>query len=155
MPMYTTLLCVPFTLPSCRYHLWRGYMKAVMGGSFCEMCHRLHTDTAPSYHENIGKWFQNSGNCVRVPKSMFASDAWRKYINTTTTESKGTSHQDTKSKSTRQQKTESRGNRVQDTEIKRSLEKDIKSKGIKQQDTKSKQTRRKDKLNDIPRQINR
>ncbi|XP_045102825.1 alpha-(1,3)-fucosyltransferase C-like [Portunus trituberculatus] len=161
-----------------RYHLWRGYLKAVMGGSFCEMCHRLHTDTEPSRHKNIGKWFGKSGNCTRVAKGMFASDAWKKYINSTTTgsngpgqqdtanrgtkqqyikgkgtreggsESKGTKQNDIKSKGTREKDSKSKGTKQNDIKSKGTKEKDSKSKGTKQNDTTSKGTRKKDKSDD-------
>lgn len=87
MFLYAMLSYAPFSLPSGRYHLWRGYLKAVMGGSFCELCHRLHTDVEPSHHLNVPEWYVKSGKCIYAPKDMFGSNAWKKIINDTETKS--------------------------------------------------------------------
>ncbi|KAK8389347.1 hypothetical protein O3P69_008826 [Scylla paramamosain] len=124
-----------------RYHLWRRYLKAVMGGSFCELCHRLHTDTAPSHHQDVAKWLAESGKCLRVPKDLFKNDAWRKYINSTNTTSIETPQKDTESKGPKQQDTESKGTKQKDTESKGPKQQDTESKGTKQKDTESKGTK--------------
>ncbi|KAK3888799.1 hypothetical protein Pcinc_007159 [Petrolisthes cinctipes] len=53
-----------------RYHLWRGYFTASVRGSFCELCHLLHTSTTPSHHTHIGSWFMNRTMCHSPPKNM-------------------------------------------------------------------------------------
>ena len=47
------------------------------------MCHRLHTNEPPSHHEDIPKWFAQSGKCINVQKDMFKGNAWKKIINDT------------------------------------------------------------------------
>lgn len=73
----------PTTLPFGRYHLWRGYLKPVLGGSFCELCHRLHTDKTVGHQQDVREWATRTGMCVNVPKNLFDGDKWRKFINDT------------------------------------------------------------------------
>ncbi|XP_047502445.1 alpha-(1,3)-fucosyltransferase C-like [Penaeus chinensis] len=65
-----------------RYHVWRGFWSVRVGGTFCELCHRLHTDDEAQRHADIPAWRGRNGRCQVVPKNMFAPgvNAWRRFI---------------------------------------------------------------------------
>lgn len=55
----------------------------MLGGSFCELCHRLHTDKTVGHQQDVREWATRTGMCVNVPKNLFDGDKWRKFINDT------------------------------------------------------------------------
>ncbi|XP_070001230.1 alpha-(1,3)-fucosyltransferase C-like [Penaeus vannamei] len=65
-----------------RYHVWRGFWEAKVGGNLCELCYRLHVDREEKHYTNIGSWRQKNNNCKIVPKKMFDPEtkAWKDFI---------------------------------------------------------------------------
>nr|XP_027210879.1 alpha-(1,3)-fucosyltransferase C-like [Penaeus vannamei] len=65
-----------------RYHLWRGFWEVRVGGNFCELCQRLHTDGETKHQADVPAWRGRNGRCQVVPRNMFAPGvtAWRKFI---------------------------------------------------------------------------
>ncbi|KAK7065913.1 hypothetical protein SK128_023869 [Halocaridina rubra] len=63
-----------------RYHLWRGYWKIVVYGSFCELCYRLHNDPYTGHHKDIPQWRSEIEKCKDAPLNMFHSPAWKQII---------------------------------------------------------------------------
>ncbi|XP_047486172.1 alpha-(1,3)-fucosyltransferase C-like [Penaeus chinensis] len=74
-----------------KYHVWRGFWEPRVGGSLCELCHRLHTDTQIKHHVNIPNERRTNGLCIRVKKNLFGPDsAWKEVIYNNHKESTGT-----------------------------------------------------------------
>ncbi|XP_064117335.1 alpha-(1,3)-fucosyltransferase C-like isoform X2 [Macrobrachium nipponense] len=67
-----------------RYHLWRGFWDLKLGGSMCELCHKLHTDKEPKHYTDIPAWRLKSNRCFQVPNNLFMDpenpDAWKEVI---------------------------------------------------------------------------
>ncbi|XP_069975845.1 alpha-(1,3)-fucosyltransferase C-like [Penaeus vannamei] len=65
-----------------RYHVWRGFWEARVGGSLCELCYRLHRDASEKHHVDIPSERRSNGRCIKVEKNLFgpASEGWRKVI---------------------------------------------------------------------------
>ncbi|XP_042888437.1 alpha-(1,3)-fucosyltransferase C-like [Penaeus japonicus] len=65
-----------------KYHVWRGFWEARVGGNLCELCYRLHADKEEKHYTDIGLWRQNNNKCKVIPKNMFDHDikAWTNFI---------------------------------------------------------------------------
>ncbi|XP_042857553.1 alpha-(1,3)-fucosyltransferase C-like [Penaeus japonicus] len=65
-----------------KYHVWRGFWEARVGGTFCELCHRLHTDQEEKHYADLNLWRAQNNKCQIVPRNMFAPEvnAWRSFI---------------------------------------------------------------------------
>ncbi|XP_042882814.1 alpha-(1,3)-fucosyltransferase C-like [Penaeus japonicus] len=72
-----------------KYHLWRGFWEVRVGGSLCDLCHRLHTDTAEKHHVDLTAERLDNNRCVSVKRNLFGanSTAWREVINNNRTDS--------------------------------------------------------------------
>ncbi|XP_063590818.1 alpha-(1,3)-fucosyltransferase C-like [Penaeus indicus] len=71
-----------------KYHVWRGFWEARVGGSLCELCYRLHRDVDKKHHIDIPNERRTNGRCIRAEKNLFApmSEAWKKIINSRDTD---------------------------------------------------------------------
>ena len=77
----TFIYCTYFLSIFCRYHVWRGYWKANMMGSFCQLCYKLHSKNDVKYYTNfhgIIKWRNKVEKCIHVKKRMFENRDWEK-----------------------------------------------------------------------------
>ncbi|XP_063601704.1 alpha-(1,3)-fucosyltransferase C-like [Penaeus indicus] len=65
-----------------KYHVWRGFWEAKVGGSLCELCYRLHVDREEKHYTDIGVWRHKNNECKVVPKHMFnpETNAWKDFI---------------------------------------------------------------------------
>ncbi|XP_037793643.1 alpha-(1,3)-fucosyltransferase C-like [Penaeus monodon] len=63
-----------------KYHVWRGYWKAMLPGSMCELCHRLHNDFHTGHHIDIPRWREENERCFDAPVEMFKDDGWRQVV---------------------------------------------------------------------------
>ncbi|XP_066975746.1 alpha-(1,3)-fucosyltransferase C-like [Macrobrachium rosenbergii] len=67
-----------------RYHVWRGFWTAHVGGSMCELCHKLHTEKGTKNYQDIPKWRIQNDHCINIRKSLFTNskdpDYWKRVI---------------------------------------------------------------------------
>ncbi|XP_042238171.1 alpha-(1,3)-fucosyltransferase C-like isoform X2 [Homarus americanus] len=74
-----------------RYHLWRAYLRPMVGGSMCELCHLLHTDTSHHHYHSIATARHLRGQCLSLPTKLFHprhSTAWKQVIASNHSENK-------------------------------------------------------------------
>ena len=67
----------------CRYHLWRGYWKAKVLGSWCNFCTRIHKDESLNFYSNsddIKNWRTKVGNCIKPKEDIFSNGDWDQKI---------------------------------------------------------------------------
>ncbi|XP_069162670.1 alpha-(1,3)-fucosyltransferase C [Procambarus clarkii] len=68
-----------------RYHIWRAYLRPVLKGSLCELCHLVHTNTSRHHYTNLPDTRFSRGRCTTLPSSLFGPSSphsWKKVITT-------------------------------------------------------------------------
>ncbi|XP_045613892.1 alpha-(1,3)-fucosyltransferase C isoform X2 [Procambarus clarkii] len=66
-----------------RYHMWRAYLRPVLMGSLCEVCHLVHASTSLHHYQDLALTRHRRGRCTEVASPLFGSvspGSWKDVI---------------------------------------------------------------------------